>query len=188
MGLLDKVSKALDTVRDVATRVESAAATAAAENPAVAQSLPAAAESSGIDCGDPRRWLSPAQIADITGVAVGEPVEVDDDDTFGVRFTDTSGTFTVEVRSIREEILPRYGGNPGTWIDEQAARHPEHHVVDRFADYAVTASDGPDQATCFVWCADSCFVASANGPGDVRRVPERLLRRLYDWPEEPETS
>lgn len=183
MGFLDRVSKALDGVRDAAARVEQAAATQA-DAPAPVPG----AEPSGLDSGDPRRWLSVADVTAIAGVAVGEPTEIEDADTYGVRFTGSTadGELAFEIRSLREEVVGRYGGSPSGWIDEQAARFERRWPIDGFADYAVGAADGDGSASCFVWCADSCFTASATGPGDLTRVPEALLRHLYDWPEEPE--
>jgi hypothetical protein len=133
----------------------------------------------GLETADAMRWLEPADVAAATGVRVGVAHPVETPDTYGARFDgeDARGRYHFEVHSLR-------GGNPAEWIDTQAEHFARRRALPDFADYARAGSDTDDDDACFARCADACFAAYAHGPGvATTRAAERLLRRLFDWPE-----
>lgn len=147
---------------------------------------PGSTPSSGGDLSNPATWFTPASVAAITGVTVGEPAYLDSPDTWGVAFTgsDGRGDWRFEVHSVDENVMLSHDGHPSRWIDSQVASYPSRRVVDTFGDYCVAASDGDSLHWCFVWVADSCMFASARTPGvDGTKACEKLLRHVYDWPE-----
>lgn len=142
--------------------------------------------STGCDLSNPETWFTPASVAAITGVTVGEAEYLSSTDARGVAFTgsDNLGDWRFEVHSVDENVMLSHDGYPSRWIDSQVASYPSRRVVDTFGDYCVAASEGDSLHRCFVWVADSCMFASARTPGvDGTKACERLLRDVYDWPE-----
>ena len=142
--------------------------------------------STGSDLSNPQTWFTPASVAAITGVTVGEAEYLSSPDAWGVAFTgsDDLGDWRFEMRSVDENVMLSHDGYPSRWIDSQVAGCASKRVVDTFGDYCVAASDRDSLHWCFVWVADSCMVASARTPGiDATKACEKLLRHVYDWPE-----
>jgi hypothetical protein len=141
---------------------------------------PPPSDAGGIASPDPLRWIDGATVARLIGRAVGDPEAVADAETEGVRFRAADGA-TVEIRSLREDQLDRYGGDPSRWIDARTAAAAHRETIDDLGDYTVTTA-GEGVVACYSWCTDACFVVSVSGAEGLDAVPEAVIRILYDWP------
>jgi hypothetical protein len=175
MGLLQRFNKVIDVVKD---QIDAARTTTAATAPP-----PTATPDSGSSA-DPRSFISPADVAAITGIEVDDGTPARTDATSAIVFTGSGpgGICRFEVHRVDDASLSAVGGDPRRFIDARMSALADREVRD-WGDYTVVGR-AADHAECWSWVTDSCFGATVFLPGaDERTTAEKLLRRVYDWPD-----
>jgi hypothetical protein len=192
VGFLDKLNKAAQSVKTqveqsgVLDKVKEATARGGSSGSPTSPSVSGEPQSvaEGADLADKKWWPTATDVATISGVPVGAPVDVETPESFGWRFTgsDARGAYTFEIHCVREDSMVA-AGSARAWIDPHAAAHGRHEPIANLGDYAVAAADGDARFVCYCGVGDALFYVEATSPGvDEGKAVEGIMRKLLDWP------